>query len=259
MIRSKIGVISTALFVCVLGVPSFAADTQKEQKDKAVGIECMPAKTFVKILGKLDSLKPERKDSVGMSPEMSFTVNDGGVLPERVFFRHEGTETPFILEQNGHVSDFTRIKNMNKKGKMCLQDPSRIEKSEEENGLELNIDMDLAYHNTSGTHSLVELKDGLKDGRSHIKKLVPAPMRMLIPKFSYLQVETVKNGVVNMTAYKAGVALSGLTITEMDGTKLIEYAQLESLGADSLKITGAPYTLGPTPSPKDIKDMESED
>ncbi len=259
MNRFKIAVGSMAILANALSVSSYAADTQKDERDKAAGIECMPAKDFVKILGKLDSLKPERKDSVGMSPEMSFTVNDGGVLPERVFFRYEGKETLFTLEQNGHVSDFTRIKTMNKKGEMCLQDTSRIGISEEENGLELNIDMDLAYHNTSGTHRLDELKDGLKDGRSHIKKLVPTPLRLLIPKFSYLQVETNKGKDVNIVAYKDGRTLSGLTITEMDGAKLVEYAQLESLGADSLKITGAPYTLGPTPSPKDIKNMESKD
>ena len=238
-----------------VSAPAFA----NEAEDKAAGIDCMPAKDFVKLLRKLDKLDASQKDTVGMEPVMMFEATDGGALPSRVFYRHKGVETPFQINDDGLVPDFIKIKNMDKKGNMCLQDKTRIGVPEDENGLEIDVDMDLIYHNNTGLYSMAELADGLKDGRSHIKKIVPAPIRLLIPKFTYLEVIAEEGVELDISALKNGAAIPGLDVINVEGSRAIEFAQLEGLGADSLKITGGKFTLGPTPSPDDMKDMDDEE
>ncbi len=251
MRKFKYGFMGIVLLANVFSTQSYASEN-----DMAVGIDCMPAKDFVKILGKLSSLNDDRTDSVSMIPKMWFVVKDGGALPGRVFFRHAEEEVPFHLNENGVVTDFLRVKDMHKDGEMCLEDKTRIGKDEEkgeddEGDLALNIDMNLAYHNTSGTHSLAELKDGLDDGRAHIKKIAPAMVSFMIPKFTHLSVSTNDGQIANISAFKDGVDIPGLDVTLFEGMQIVEFSQLKELGADGLHITGAKYTLGPTPAPKD--------
>lgn len=258
MNKFKYGLAVLAVMATIVDMKAHAADRKNGnmalQADKMVGIECMPAKDFVKILGKLSMLKEDKTDTVSMVPKMLFKVNDGGALPERVFFRHMNAETPFHINTQGVVTDFVRIKDMHKDGEMCLQDKTRIDAPEDSDGLELNIDMDLSFHNTSGVHSLAELKDGLDDGRAHIKNIVPAMMRFMIPKFTHLSVTTENGKPRQIRSYNDDGEVSGLNISVVENMQMIEYAQLQDLGADSLHITGGPYTLGPTPDPKDMKE-----
>ena len=255
MMKITTATMMSLLAASMLGNLAFA----NEVEDKAAGIECMPAKEFVKLLRKLDKLDASKKDTVGMTPVMSFEATDGGALPSRVFFRHGGAETPFHINADGLVPDFTNVKNMDKKGEMCLQDKTRIGIPEDENGLELEIEMDLLYHNKTGVYSMAELEDGLKDGRSHIKKIVPAPVRLLIPKFKYLVIDADEGVDLTISAMKNGAQIPDLDVIKVEGQRAIEFAQLQRLGADSLKITGGEFTLGPAPSPDDMKHRDSED
>ncbi|MCF6275662.1 MAG: hypothetical protein L3J05_07850, partial [Robiginitomaculum sp.] len=47
-----------------------SAATATEAKDLAAGIKCMPAKKIIKMTRKFDKLKPEKRDTVGVAPEM---------------------------------------------------------------------------------------------------------------------------------------------------------------------------------------------
>ncbi len=248
------------LSVSLAATPVSAGESTIEGlADKTAGIECMPAKDFVKILKKLDDLDENKKDTVTMTPVMSFKIHDGGVYPQRVFFRHNTLETPFDLNAEGIVTDFTKIKDMSKKGDMCMQDKTRINQAEDVDGLDLNITMDLLYKNKTGLYSLSELQDGLKDGRSHIKKIVPAPIRILIPKFTHLAVSADEGVRVKIEAVKDGANISGLIINQLDGVEIIDFSQLAALGAEYLKISGGDFTLEPMPSPDKIKEMKDED
>jgi len=230
-----------------------------EASDKAAGIVCMEAGDFVKILGKLDKLKPGQTDTVGMTPVMRFTALDGGALPSRVYYRYKGKETPFHMNGDGIVTNFTDIKTMHKKGDMCMQDKTRLDKAEDEDGMNLSIDMDLSYHNSSGVFTLPELGDGLKDGRAHIKKIVPGPVSLLIPKFTHFSIEAKDETPVKISAYKGDTMLNGLTVLDFEGAQIVEYKQLKALGADSLHLSGGPYIMSPTPSPDELKNIERED
>ena len=254
---SKISIIGVLLLACTAGTQAWAKDKKLKQvpmiTDEVMGIECMPAKDFVKILGKLSTLKADKIDTVSMLPKMYFEINDGGAWPERVFFRHERVETPFILNPEGVVTDFLRIKDMHKDGEMCMQDKTRIGVLEDDNGLDTSIDLDLAYHSTSGSHTLAELKDGLDDGRAHIKKIAPAMVSFLIPKFTHMSVSANDGQTLDVKAFKGNEEVRGLNVFTFEGMQMVEFSQLKSLGADRLQISGGSYILGPTPSPKDAR------
>lgn len=248
-----------AVLACiVLTSNAFAGESEKDhlalQADKQAGIECIPTKDFIKVLEKLSRLTPKQTDTVGILPVMTFEAKDGGALPERVFYRNQGEEHAFHIDATGAVPDFANVKSMDKKGEMCMQDKTRIAAPEDAEGLELSIEMELLYKNKSGLYTMAELADGLKDGRAHIKKIVPAPVRLLIPKFTHLEIGTKDGQAVTISALKNGVIVEGLTILDIEGSKIVDYKQLELLGADHLKVSGREFTVGPMPSPDDIKD-----
>lgn len=245
-------ILKYALMGVVLSLAYQASASEKS--DEKQGIECMPAKDFVKVLSKIDKLKPEKKDTVSMVTTMKLTVLDGGVLPEHVFFRYKGAQVPFHLDTDGFVTDIAKVAKYDKRGELCMQDKTRLDKDDDEDGLNLDVDMDLYYHNKSGVHTLAELEDGLADGRAHIKKIVPGPIALIIPKFKYFSVESPEIDKIKVEAMNGEKALGDIALEKAEGMHVFPMQALIAKGADRVRITGAPYRLSPMPSPEDLKE-----
>ena len=115
------------------------------------------------------------------------------------------------------------------------------------------------YKNKSGVYPIAELRDGLDDGRTHVKKLVPGPVRMLIPKFTHVAIaysadETElihKNPQI--VAANGDIELEGLIIEEMFNAHYVDIDQLEGLGADHLIVKGGDFRMEPSASPEKMR------
>ncbi len=227
-----------------------------EAEDKAAGIGCNPAKRLVSALGKLSKAKPGQKNSAVVTPSLKIIATDGGVLPERFFYRNEGVETAFILNEFGVVTDIAKIKTMPKAGEMCIQDMTRRDKPEGEKGLSIQFEMGFSYINNSGVHSALELQDGLDDIRSQIKKMAPLIARPLVPKLTHMVVFPEGNsedeeGVdLDIRAQKDGEILPARVARDFGNGYIVEMAHLKKLGADQLHITGGTYKLSPMFKPR---------
>lgn len=230
-----------------------------EAEDMVVGNQCMEAKKIVKMIKKTDGMKPEKTDTVKTFATMKLSPKEGGKLPERVFYRHEGAETNFELDEEGEVVNFKDLGSLSKKGELCMHDPVWIGKNKEDvrGGLNLGISFDVSFINTSGTHSMTELIDGTQDGKSHYKKMFPGPMAILVPKMTHVAVgaemDDEDESVRIVQAIKDGTILDSLKIESFSGMQVISIEDLQALGADSLTITGGAYSLTPVPSIEKMK------
>lgn len=242
--------ISVMLLIALsASAPAFAASGD----DIRDATECRPAKDIIKFFSKFDKMKPEQRDTVDAVISAGFKTDDG-VLPERLYYKHKDTEVPFTLMPDGNVPDFANITQQHKDGELCVDDPSRAGMNREEDGLEFSVDFDVKFKSTPGEHTLASLRDGTKDGKSFYKKIVPGPMKLMIPSMTHVSLtfdEDVTDPVVS--ASKNGAVMDGLKIEMLSGTYVIGLDDLEDIGADSLVISGGGYTLEPSPSAEKMK------
>lgn len=255
-------------FMCaglMLSAPAFAED-KEDAPALRERINCFPAKNITKMVEKFQKIDADKRDTVDMVFAAKFTAKDGGVLPERIFIREAGTEDNFTLGEDGSVPDFAKIGSVSEAAELCSEDPSR-EGTPRGEGLSFSINSDVHFLENTGYHDVTTIKDGLKDGKTHYKKMVPAPMRMLVPKLSYVMIEyEVEKTEPQFTAMKGQTPVDGLEHIVFCDSAMIKIKDIEALGADGLKVMGGTYKLTPVPGPKTLakftscaEDEESED
>ena len=240
-----------------------------QAEDKALPlrerINCFPAKDIAKFVSKFQGLSAEKRDTVDMIFAASFKVTDGGPLPERIFIRDNGVENNLTLTLDGNVPDFDKVGSVSKKAELCSEDSSRIGTPRSE-GINFSIMSDVHFLDNTGYHDIASLEEGLKDGKSHYKKMLPGPMSILVPRLTYVMIEyDAEKTPPQYRAVKGKDVVEGLTHIMFCETAMIKVEDIEALGADGLKVMGGPYNLTPVPGPKTLakfvecsKDEEGE-
>lgn len=233
----------------VFSTPAFAED-KEEVPELRERINCFPAKNLAKFVSKFQKIEAKKRDTVDMLFSAKFAVKDNGIMPERLFIRDKGAEDNFTLTPDGKVSDFVKVGATSDTAEICTDDPSRIG-TPRGSGFSLSIDNDVHFLKNDGFHEVSVLEEGLKDGKTHYKKMAPAPIRMLIPSLSHVMIEyDVEETAPQYMAMKGDAPLEGLEHELFCGQALIKLKDLEALGADGLKIMGGAYNLTPVPGPK---------
>jgi len=222
---------AVVLGALLISPPALADDAKMDAPKLRELINCFPAKNITEMVAKFQSLDADKRDTVDMLFEASFKVKDGGETAE-----------------------------------LCSEDPTR-EGTPHGEGLNFGISSDVHFLTNNGYHDLATLKDGLKDGKSHYKKMVPAAMRMLVPSLKYVMIEyEAEDTPPQFTAMKGQEPVTGLEHETFCELAMIKVKDLEKLGADGLKVMGGSYNLTPVPGVKTLKrftecskDEETED
>ena len=229
-----------------------AAEDKDEDPQLRERISCFPAKNIAQFVSKFQDLDADKRDTVDMMFAATFKVKDGGSLPERVFLRDNGVEDNFTLNADGNVPDFIKIGSASETVELCSEDPSR-EGTPRGEGISFSIENDVHFLDSSGYHDVAAMKEGLKDGKSHYKKMVPAPMRLLVPKLTYVMIEyDAEDTTPQYSALNGQEVVEGLTHETFCKTTMIKLKDIEDLGADGLKVMGGAYKLTPVPKPKTL-------
>lgn len=199
-------------------------------------------------LRKLATLKPEKTDTVGVSPSAQFILDDSNQhYPERVYIKDQGEQTEFSVSLDGRLLGFEKISEASDDVEFCHYDPKRAGLPFDADGIKLNINTEIQFHNQSGAHSLDEIKDGLKDGRSHYKKIAGA-LAIIVPKMSHIMIEYEDETLaLDFTAFKDSTPLTETVPVIFCGSPMIKVKDLEDIGADHIVISGGDYTLLPVP------------
>lgn len=255
-----------AMIAIFLSAPALAEDKEVAAPELRELVNCFPAKGITDFVSKFQKIDADKRDTVDMLFEAKFDIKDGGPLPRRIFIRDQGSETDFTLNQDGGVPDFVNIGMAPKTAELCSEDPSRVGTPKGGDDVSFGISSDVHFLANSGYHEVSTLQDGLKDGKTHYKKMVPGPMRMLVPTLKYVMIEyDVEETTPQYSAMKGQVPIEGLEHTSFCEMAMIKVKDLEDLGADGLQIQGGAYKLTPVPGPKTLakftecsKDNETE-
>lgn len=229
------------------------------------GTKCKPAKDLIKVISKMSSMKESRTDTVAAFPKMQISAAEGFDLPERLFVRSGSKETDLLVDAEGRVSSLDIFAGLDKNTDFCVQDKALIGLAEGEKSMSMSMDFDVSYKNKSGIHELAELRDGLDDGRAHIKKLVPGPVRFMVPKFDHVLIEYLGEDGETIDkepmifAYKGDQKIEGLEMDRLENMHFVKIDQLEELGADQLRIDGGAYKMDPSPNAEKIKDFMKDE
>jgi len=246
-----------ALTGLLIATPAFAQDKEAtpELRER---INCFPAKGIAEFVSKFQKLEADKRDTVDMLFAAKFKVKDGGALPERLFLRDNGIENNFTLDSEGNVPDFQEIGSAADTAELCSEDPTREGTPRGGDKISFSIENDVHFLDNSGYHTISAIKDGLKDGKTHYKTMVPAPMRILVPKLKYVMIEyEAENTTPQYSAMAGQTPIEGLEHVTYCDNAMIKLKDLEALGADGFKVMGGAYNLTPVPGVKTLSKFTS--
>ena len=217
---------------------------------------CFPAKFAVNIIDNLRGVKAERRDVVDITMNPRFLIYDGGSLPDRYFLKADNNaETEFTISDDGTVPDFLKIAgSADKRGDICIEDAARAGLAADDESLYFEMGLTPYFRNHSGVHSMDELLEGARDGRSLYKMLIPGALRLFMPSTDHMSVRyDDPEALPLITAIKDGNSIGIIPTGRYNGAFVFDCKDAEALGADSITIEGGTYRLAPVPSIKTMK------
>lgn len=238
-----------ALSTSLIGAPAHG------QADDIRGeVFCFPAKKVPKLVRKLGEVKESRRDIVDVGLMPRFLIKDGGDWPKRFFIRTKSKDIAIPIEKpSGLTPDFIAVAKDNKDGDVCVEDEARALRPKNDEGLYFEMGLAPLFHNKSGVHTMAELKEGTKDGKSFYKKMVPSALALVMPDTKYLAVRYDDFRQDATICARIGDEEVVLETQRFKDLHTVSLEQLESLNASALVIKGGPYQLQPTVSPKLMK------
>ena len=212
---------------------------------------CFDAGFYKKLLAKTSGVEAQYREVVNADIAMGITMENDAPFPERFTFREGDVDTDLPILSDGSIPAANDIAGKGD-GEFCIIDPRIADEANNTVGASVDVDADVLFLNTSGTHSLSELTIGLKDGKRFYKKLYGA-MASLI-KISHVMIDYEEDGVApQISALKDGEIFGGLQTEEFYGAYLVSIKALKKMGADGLSIRGGAYTLSPVPNKKTLE------
>lgn len=216
---------------------------------------CFPAKDVPKLVGKLAEVKEERRDVVDVRLEPRFIIKDEGVWPDKFYLAKDGelvTELPFSRE-TGAVPTFIEAATARPDTDICVDDPTRAERPEDDEGLYFEMGLSPLFKSTPGRHSFAELEEACKDGKKFYKKMLPSAIALFMPDTDYLGIRMVDRKAVPTAYAMIGETRVPLELELVNDMWVASLDDIEDADADTLIIEGGAYDLQPVPSPKTLR------
>lgn len=238
----------------LMASPAFADTEAEATEPEYMDAEyCFPTQGIVEALSKFDGLKESRRDTVGPELEVQFELDEGEIMPERVELRHEQSVTPVAIDEHFRSVGLDEQLLAAPAGtEFCVFDPAREGRLRAESGYNVDIGMGVRFKDTSGWHSLASIEDGLKDGRSHYKKMV-GMMGFMVPKFDYIAVAGHDDdNPPTVFATRDGQDIGEPDFELFDGARMIALDTLEDMGADGVRIAADYYRMSPSPDAETV-------
>lgn len=237
------------------------APARADDVPKPLGEEyCLPTGGINDTLAKFDSLKPEKRDTVGPDLSLAFELEEGENMPDRVELRDKDIVIPVQFnDENRSIGFVDQLRAVSNEASLCIIDPARADRTREDRGFLVDISMGVRFKETPGTHPLSQIEDGMKDGRSHYKKMAGA-MGFMVPKFDYLAVA----GEDDATPPRLWATANGVDLGEpeyelYDGARMVSVKALEKMGADGVRIEDGYYRMSPSPDAETVAKFSGDD
>lgn len=226
-----------------------AGAAQADEPEIRELINCQPGESFAKLADALGGLDADKLDTINTSPSFSFTVLDGGPLPSRIFHRSEaGAETDLPFSDDGEVTDFVQLFRGGDKAEFCVEDPARAGKPKgESDTYSVSMSVNMNFINASGTYSIEELRDGAKDGKAAIRRMMGGAEAVFAPSLTHIHLAYKdKPAAPDIQGCTAAGLCKALAFKPLEDNYLFALQALEDMNAAELRIGGGDHVISPS-------------
>lgn len=212
--------------------------------------KCFPTDSIFDFAKKMDGLKDSRRDTLVTEMTAFFVNAKERAVPMTLYAKSGETRHDFAVTQDGEIADFYKtVTSMSPDTEVC--GPTK-----EDGKIGLGMGSEVMFQNRSGRYTLAELQDGVADGKSHYKKMLPGPMAMFVPKMTHIMVEyDAEDAPADIRALINNAEVTDLPIAQFGKAYVLEVKALEARGVQTLIVNGGPHSLSPTPSIKKMKSL----
>ena len=236
----KLTSIST-LAVLTMGGGSYA-------QDATIVETCFPIATASDHL-KTVSLKPDQRDTIDSFLEAYFVDAETRSSPMKLYLKYDETRDDFIISDTGEVEDFhTKVLSAPDEAIIC--GPMR-----EDGKIGLGMSTSVRFKNSSGLHTMTEISDGVKDGKSHHKKNLSGAKALFVPKMTHIAIIYDAIDVVPNVFAIANGESARVTPEPYGEMWVIDVDALKDSNAETITIGRGAYELFPVPSINKMKSL----
>ena len=247
-------------YVFILGAVMFAGAGAAYAADTAElreAVTCKPVENIVKFMQKIDDIPKDDSTVIITKVGAQIKAADGGEMPLRVYSKVGDQETPLLIDPAGTIENFDRLMAMPEETQMCIEDPARAGTPSDEPGLTFSLSTDTEYSETTGRHSLEQLRLGSKEGKTHYKTVYGGGIRnAFIPDINHVLIAPVEGQPLPKIFVEKDGAPIDVKIEEvgyeLDRFHVVSVKDMRKAEADFLVVEG-PYTLQPVPSVKKLR------
>ena len=217
-------------------------------KDNIAKNMCFPIEDATERL-KVAGLKAERRDNIDSFLEAHFVDMKKRFLPMALYLKHDGIRDSFVVSESGEVENFhTKVLAASSQALICGL-------KREDGKIGIAISPSVQFIKKSGRHTMKDILDGLKDGKSHHKKNVGGAKAMFVPKMTHIAIVYDDVDVVPYVSSVTGGVRYPVELETYGEMQVIEVEALEESNAETIIIGGGPYKLFPVPSIKKMKSL----
>lgn len=216
---------------------------------------CFPAKDVPKLVSELAEVKADRRNIVDVRLQPRFIIKDEGVWPDNFYLAKDGevvTELPFSRE-TGAVPTFIAAATERPDTDICVDDPTRADRPEDDEGLYFEMGLSPLFKFTSGEHSFAELEEAAKDGKKFYKKMLPGAIAIFMPDTDYFGIRMIDRKTEPTAFALVGETRKPLALEQVKDMWVMSLDDIEDADAQSVIIGGGAYDLQPVPSPKTMR------
>lgn len=217
-------------------------------QETLISDRCFPVKSASDRL-RTNNLKPDRRDTVDTFLEAYFVDAKTRRSPMSLYLKHDEMRDDFVVSESGKVEDFhTKVMGAHNEASIC--GPTR-----KDGKIGLGISTSVRFKNRSGTHTITEISDGLKDGKSHFQKNLGGVQAMLVPKMTHAAIiYDVPDTTADVSAIAKGESVP-VTLEPYGEMWVIDLETLKDSHVETITIGGGFYELFPVPSIKKMKSL----
>jgi len=194
---------------------------------------CFPIERAFDIL-KSSSLQPTRRDSVDSFLEAYFIGPETRESAMQLYLQHDGTRDDFVVSKNGEVKGFhPKVLSAPDDTMICGQ-------TRQDGKIGLGMSTSVRFKSSSGLHTMAEISDGVKDGKSHHKKNLGGAKALFVPKMTHIAIIYEAPDVApEVSAIASGESVR-VTLEPYGEMWVIDVALLEDSKVETITIGGGP-------------------